>query len=288
MTSDQGSYDVVLCTLNSEHRLRECLDAVVREIPVHRIILVDGGSTDSTLEIARQYPLVDVHVRPDLNLGEARQFSFERVATEWFVQVDSDVVLKPGWFGLASKWIGKADAIEFGVHEHYVIPIPPPGHAKTDAYQRSRAYLFNVIMRKDAVHGVRLTTHFIDDEWIRRQIERDGRVWLKTGECLADHLSNPVRYGRGGSPVLVMKATPFPDGYYEDLGRMDGATKGNWMDAWREGTRVALSIFRPVVDAWRACKRNPLKVFRAYMRGFRSGLDWHRAQARSVDEVRLQ
>ena len=71
--------DVILCTLDSEHKLKECLDALTAEIPVRRIILVDGGSKDTTLDIARQYDQVDIYTRPELNRGQALQFAFAQV-----------------------------------------------------------------------------------------------------------------------------------------------------------------------------------------------------------------
>ena len=90
--------DVTICTLQSSHKLKECLDSILREIPIHKIIVVDGGSTDGTFEILKEYPQVELYIRPDLNLGQSRELSFSKVTTEWFVEIDSDVVLQKGWF----------------------------------------------------------------------------------------------------------------------------------------------------------------------------------------------
>ena len=45
---------VVIPVRNAERLLPDCLASVAREGP-GRIVVVDGNSTDSTLEIARQY-----------------------------------------------------------------------------------------------------------------------------------------------------------------------------------------------------------------------------------------
>ena len=68
MTTDL--IDVLIRTKNSEEFLDECLKSVHEEIPLRRIMIVDGGSTDRTLEIASSFDKVDVYVRPDSNLGQ--------------------------------------------------------------------------------------------------------------------------------------------------------------------------------------------------------------------------
>jgi glycosyltransferase involved in cell wall biosynthesis len=47
--------DVVILTKNSERLLRECIDSVYRNVPVSRLIVVDGYSTDSTKNIVNEF-----------------------------------------------------------------------------------------------------------------------------------------------------------------------------------------------------------------------------------------
>ena len=271
MTDCTMLYDVVICTLNSEHKLRECLDAVLREIPVRRIIVVDSGSTDGTLNILRSYSQVELHVRPDLDLGRSRQFSFERVTTDWFFQIDSDVVLQPGWFEMARAWIGKAAAVEFGTNAHYIVPAPLPSEIGTKTYQAGRAMMFNVLFERKALAGVQLTCRFIDDEWIRRQIISRGGSWLKPGTVMSDHYSHPVRYGREGPLITAFKATPYPYEFYEETGFVDGATLDESWSGLRLAVQTAINVFRPVLAIWGQCKRHPVKVIRCYLRGWKRG-----------------
>ena len=49
------SVDVVLLTKNSEKVLEECLASVYANVPVNQLIVVDGYSTDRTLEILNRY-----------------------------------------------------------------------------------------------------------------------------------------------------------------------------------------------------------------------------------------
>lgn len=51
--------DVIIRTKNSEEFLRESVEAAIREIPIRRIIVIDGGKT---LEIVSSFNKVDVYI----------------------------------------------------------------------------------------------------------------------------------------------------------------------------------------------------------------------------------
>jgi glycosyltransferase involved in cell wall biosynthesis len=55
MTAEGDLIDVIIRTTNSEEFLRECLQSVLDDVPVRRIIVVDNGSTDKTIEIASSF-----------------------------------------------------------------------------------------------------------------------------------------------------------------------------------------------------------------------------------------
>jgi len=93
--------DVVLLTKNSGHLLAKCLDSVYRNVPIKRLIVVDGFSTDRTLGILdnfnRKYGNVSI-VQMNGSRAKARTEGIRRVSTEWFMFVDSDVLLSKNWF----------------------------------------------------------------------------------------------------------------------------------------------------------------------------------------------
>src|ERR1051325_8847634 len=98
METELELIDVIIRTKNSQEFLKECLEAVLAEIPVRRIIIVDAGSTDRTKEIAVTYDKVEFYSRPDINLGQATKYGVSMAQTEWVAVIDSDVVLRKGWF----------------------------------------------------------------------------------------------------------------------------------------------------------------------------------------------
>ncbi|MGZ4850659.1 MAG: glycosyltransferase family 2 protein [Candidatus Bathyarchaeia archaeon] len=100
--------DVAILTMNSARMLRECLNSVYKNIPVNNLIVIDGFSTDNTEEIINEYQKKYgnvIFVQEKGTRGTARQRAIQLVKTEWFVFVDSDVLLSNNWFAQAEKLV---------------------------------------------------------------------------------------------------------------------------------------------------------------------------------------
>ena len=69
---------IITATLNSGKFLKECIASVLRQQTGEiQHILVDGGSSDDTLQIAAAYPHLDVTVRPGCTIYEAWNIGLE-------------------------------------------------------------------------------------------------------------------------------------------------------------------------------------------------------------------
>src|SRR5258708_5437182 len=58
-----------------------------------RIVVVDSGSTDETLEIVRTYPRAQVIFRPFDNFANQCNFGIAQVDTNWVLSLDADYEL---------------------------------------------------------------------------------------------------------------------------------------------------------------------------------------------------
>src|SRR5919202_6676042 len=110
-TAQNYFVDVIIRTKNSEEFLDKCLQSIYQEIPLGRILIIDAGSSDKTLEIASSFDKVDVYVKPELNLGQATKFGFSKAKTDWVAVIDSDVILKRGWFNDMKRYMDESDAV---------------------------------------------------------------------------------------------------------------------------------------------------------------------------------
>lgn len=85
---------VIILTKNEEKNLRDCLESL-REF-AKRVIVVDSGSKDKTIEIAKEYG-ADIYYNPFINY--AKQFNWAidntNIETEWTMRLDADERMTP-------------------------------------------------------------------------------------------------------------------------------------------------------------------------------------------------
>jgi|GEM_PF-368527 len=79
---------VSMITLNERDNIERALSSCTF---ADEIVVVDGGSTDGTLEILKGQPRVRVYVHPWTgHFGDQRQRSLERCTGDWIVRLDAD------------------------------------------------------------------------------------------------------------------------------------------------------------------------------------------------------
>ena len=79
---------VVLATFNEEKNLRACL-ATLSDI-ADEIIIVDGSSTDKTVEIAREFGAKVKKTTNKPNFHINKQMAIDMATCDWVLQMDAD------------------------------------------------------------------------------------------------------------------------------------------------------------------------------------------------------
>ena len=96
-----GEFSFCVCTYNSSKTLNDCLRSIREVSRDSRLIVVDHGSRDGTMEMASVF---STEVYDETNgLGFARQLCFDLVNTKFIVFVDSDVEIVKEDFLSVSK-----------------------------------------------------------------------------------------------------------------------------------------------------------------------------------------
>ena len=80
-----------MITKNEEKNLSRCLDSI-KDI-VDEIIIVDTGSTDKTVEIAKSYGAHIYHYDWNNDFSKARNVSLQKATKDWILVLDADEVL---------------------------------------------------------------------------------------------------------------------------------------------------------------------------------------------------
>ena len=103
---------IVIPAYNAARTLAETLDSVLAQEGVApEIVLVDDGSTDGTLDIARRFePSVRVMTGPNRGVSVARNRGIAETQASWIVFVDADDWLKPGTLATRLAAANETDA----------------------------------------------------------------------------------------------------------------------------------------------------------------------------------
>jgi glycosyltransferase involved in cell wall biosynthesis len=171
--------DVVMLTKNSERLLNACLKSVYENVPVKRLIVVDAFSTDNTLKIFAEFDKKHENIKiitEKSSRGKARERGIREVETDWFMFVDSDVILCKDWFKKASRYIGEDVGAIWGVDI--------PGDVKSKFLKKMlqsieartfdiRGGCHDILIRCHAVKDIKIPSelHTLEDAYIKEWIQ---------------------------------------------------------------------------------------------------------------------
>jgi glycosyltransferase involved in cell wall biosynthesis len=170
--------DVVMLTKNSERLLTACLKSVYENVPVKRLIVVDAFSTDNTLKIFdefdKKYGNIKI-ITEKSSRGKARERGIREVETEWFMFIDSDVILCKNWFKKATRHIEEDVGAIWG--------IDIPGDVKNKFMKKIlqwfeartfdiRGGCHDILIRYNAVKDIKIPSklHTLEDAYIKEWI----------------------------------------------------------------------------------------------------------------------
>jgi len=91
---------IAIITYNAEETIEKCISSVFQvDYPreKYEVIVVDGGSTDRTLEILRKYPVDKVIISKRRGLGYARNLCINEARYEIVAMLDADEVPPEDW-----------------------------------------------------------------------------------------------------------------------------------------------------------------------------------------------
>lgn len=194
--------DVVFLTKNSvKPCLKECLNSLYANVPVGRLLVIDGGSTDGTLGVAKSYANCEIIDDSGGNRATARQKGIEAAETTWHMHVDSDVVLSKDWFNQAQKQLNTKVGGLWGVTVPGDKHIYNQNKAMAVLYRKDtidwimaqknlKRYLtHDTLLRTEAVKDIKIPTdlHQWEDHFIGQHVVAKGYDWLKTRDPCCFH-----------------------------------------------------------------------------------------------------
>jgi glycosyltransferase involved in cell wall biosynthesis len=196
---------VITIARNSEDTIRDCLESVRNNHPAE-IIIVDGNSTDKTVEIARDYT-DRIYSDEGKGLAYARQLGAEMATQEYVAYVDSDVTLTDS--ALATMLSELQDSGDISISAR---PLPGENnisywsrasyqHLKYSVIRRRQQYLSTMacLIKREIVTKYRFdTSGYLDDTLLEAKLKKDGyRLGISSVIVYHNHeddFRNFVRY----------------------------------------------------------------------------------------------
>ena len=174
--------DVAILTYNSAVKLRECINSVYLNVPVKKLIVVDGFSTDSTPDIVAQFQQRYgnvLFIQEKGTRATARQTAIRLVKGDWFMFVDSDVVLSRNWFAEAEKHVGEDVGAVWGIEIWSVLKgkkILPLFERVTMKIFERRGGTHDMLIRRKTVEDIKIPyqLHTYEDAFIKSWIDNKG------------------------------------------------------------------------------------------------------------------
>ena len=84
---------VALATFNEEKNIRRCLASI--QLIADEIVIVDGTSTDKTVEIAKEFGAKIKITKNEKIFHINKQKALEMASGDWILQLDADEVISP-------------------------------------------------------------------------------------------------------------------------------------------------------------------------------------------------
>jgi glycosyltransferase involved in cell wall biosynthesis len=182
---------VIIPVRNGELFIDDCLASIVRSQP-REIIVVDGNSTDRTLEIAQRYP-VQILANGDRGVAAARMLGVRAATSDAVALIDVDIVLPDGALArLVEEFrAGGYTALQAGLHSE-----AGPGYwgqALVFHHNNGRSKhwpgLMATVFRRDALLAHELDASFASGEDIelRWRLQRAGAKLGVSRQTIVTH-----------------------------------------------------------------------------------------------------
>jgi len=133
---------VILPAFNAQEHIRACLQSLIAQKNWkigrdYEIIVVDDGSTDETVKIARSFPVRIIRLKKNQGRITARQKGAEAAKAPQLLFIDSRVAIAPDFFDILDHYLQKHSCILAG---GYTLPIERLHWSRLFALVRQKWY----------------------------------------------------------------------------------------------------------------------------------------------------
>jgi glycosyltransferase involved in cell wall biosynthesis len=192
-------FTVITPSLNYGRFLADCLESVASQQGVEiEHLVIDGGSTDDSAEVAARFPCATWIQEPDQGMSDAINKGFNRAKGEWVMWLNADDRLKPGALSslLPVLQQSKADIVygdwdfidQSGCHLRTVRSLPWSSfiHTHHHCFIGSTAAFYRKSTIIDQGHRLRTDFHYVMDGEFYARLDKKGKSFQYIAQTIAD------------------------------------------------------------------------------------------------------
>ena len=291
----EAAVDVIIPIIHTNELWKTNLYSLYREIPIHKLLIGDGGCIDDSIEVVKNFPRVEIlDHRSFKTLGYSLRHLIDAVETDWFVYVHSDVYLPPGWFDTMQRhqpdydWFGCP--MKHTVMVQYEIPEEARPYAGSQmglksafeaglgsidddyVYRQEDFVLVDLVEKAGYRHGkIEDTFHYHQTmykptPWVRKVKSVNLNLYISPEEEVRNRIMQArgiIKYLQPNNPALIYEVSMSIDRLFE-LGEL---TPANWPDfkQWVTETNSKWLPYLPQQRPWkqrlRRTARNLFNLF---------------------------
>lgn len=192
-------FTLITPNLNYGRFLADCLESVASQqgVSMEHLVL-DGGSTDESAEVAARYPHVTWIQEPDKGMSDAINKGFARAKGDWVMWLNADDRLKPDALSCLLPVLreSQADIVygdwdfidESGHHLRSVRSLPWSRfiHIHHHCFIGSTAAFYRKSTIIDPGHRVRDDFHYVMDGEFYARLDAEGKTFQYVPHPIAD------------------------------------------------------------------------------------------------------
>jgi glycosyltransferase involved in cell wall biosynthesis len=173
--------DVAICTRNSEKTLHQSLERVIRHASPRRLIVIDGDSSDKTVEIASRFG-AEIYTDGGRGLGYARNMALELASTDLLGFVDADALIPSNWLSLCDHFRDSHVAAASGANLYgYGNPPLQRFHEWVIRHAEEDVGFVGTIVKRKVVIGVGGISKILQtyEDWeLKARLDAHGYRWV--------------------------------------------------------------------------------------------------------------
>ena len=201
-------FTIITPSLNYGHFLSDCLKSVASQLDEARSdgarsleiehFVIDGGSTDNSMEVAEKFSHVTWTQEPDEGMSDAINKGFDRATGDWVMWLNADDRLKPGALKKMMKELTKSDAdVVYGDWDfvdsegHFMRHVKAPRwssfvHVHHHCFIGSTAAFYRRSTVIDAGYRLRKDFRYVMDGEFYARLHATGKTFQHVDVTIAD------------------------------------------------------------------------------------------------------